>query len=164
MPGKYGWTREVVELSAHHWIEYNSLMRTLNMMKFKSFSVKAVRDAMRVTLENLPMNIPFDVNNRFPDDAIYLDLNHSVPNNLMRQMVTALDLSDRDNEKGRHEPDAQRLRAYSNLEDAKVAFYQALYAFLDLLGSLPADSAYVVGAYTQLSFEKQFRLTWTPSA
>lgn len=136
-------------------------MRTMQMLKMKSYSVKAVREQIRTTIENLPFQTPFTATKRFPESQMYIDLNHSVPNNLLRQMIQALDLSDRSAEKDRKTSDRQSERAYSNFEDAKVAFYQSLYAFLDLVGPLQPYQAYVYGVYTQAAFETENELVWT---
>lgn len=69
---------------------------------------------MRNTLENLQRDLSFGIESRFPDDKIFVDMNHSVPLRIMRQTTIALDLADRQIEKGRSVSDAQELRAYSN--------------------------------------------------
>lgn len=136
-------------------------MHTLNLIKCRSFSVKAVRDTIRTTLENLPMSAPFDTNTRFPEDKIYIDLNHSVPNAYIRQLMMALDYNDRQTEKGRPESDSINARQFSNMEDAKVAFYQSVYNLLDLCGPMMPEQAHVYGVYTRLTFEETFNLKWT---
>lgn len=135
-------------------------MRTLQMLKFKSFSVKAVRDMMRTTLDNLPFDVPFSATSRFPTNEMYIDLSHSVPNAYLRQLIQALDLADRQIEKDRSMPPELQRRLYSNFEDAKVSFYQALYALIDLVGPLQPYQAYILGVYTQSSFEVEHELAW----
>lgn len=157
----YGWTTEALLLESHHWMEYAPLMTIMNTFKFKQFSVKANRDAMLTTLQNLQHNTPFSPSNRFPESKIYIDLNHSVPMRLLQQLTRALDYSDRQTEKGRSTTDHEKDRSYSNFEDAKVAFYSSVDAILDLIGPLPIESAHIFGIYVQSSFESEHDLLWT---
>jgi hypothetical protein len=105
----------------------------LNDFKFNAFSVKAQRGHMRTTLANMNKNASFSRTTRFPEDGVFIDMNHSVPLRLIRQLTAALDLSDRQTEKGR-DTEKNQTRAYSNFEDAKVAFYTAVDGLLDLCG------------------------------
>lgn len=157
----YGWHTEALMLSSHHWMEYTALMTVMNRFKCKQFTRKNIRDEMLTTLENLQIDLPFSPNDRFPEDKIYIDLNHSVPSRILMQLTSALDLSDRQQEKGRPGPDAVDVRSYSNLEDAKLAFYASVRAFLDLVGPLAIERAHIVGVYTRGSFESEHSLTWT---
>lgn len=156
----YGWKNEILLLTSHHWMEYTAFIRVINSFKFKPFSVKAVRDNMRTTLENLQNDIPFSVGSRFPDQKLYIDLHHSVPLQLLKQVALALDISDRQVEKGRHETDTKTDRAYSNFEDAKLAFGSAVSALLDLIGPLPIEAAHIFGVYTRDTFESEHTLKW----
>lgn len=159
---KYGWTHECELLASHHWMPFRSFMHVINSCKYKSFSVKAQRELMRTTLENLPVTCPFDETIRFPDSHIYIDLHHSVPSRIMRQLTMAPDHSDRQTEKGRNVPDGIDIRAYSNFEDAKVAFYSSVDQLLDICGRFAIEDCHIFGIYIQLSFENQHDLVWTP--
>lgn len=156
----YGWHNEALLLSDHQWVNWGTFLHILNSFKYKQYSVAANRDEMRNQLANLTTSAPFSDTTRFPD-SIYIDLNHSVPNNLMRQMLSALDFKDRQAEKGRAEPDALQTRMFSNLEDAKTAFYRALFQFVDIGGQYPIERMYIVGIFTRGSFERVYELVWT---
>nr|AUT77207.1 capsid [Culex pipiens-associated Tunisia virus]AUT77211.1 ORF4 capsid [Culex pipiens-associated Tunisia virus] len=158
---KYGWTHECELLASHHWILFRNFLHIMNSFKYKSFSVKAQRDLMRTTLENLQISCPFSASIRFPDNEIYIDLHHSVPSRLMRQLTMALDFSDRQTEKGRSVPDSIDIRVFSNFEDAKVAFYSSIDQLLDIVGRFAIEDCHIVGVYIQSSFEKQYSLTWS---
>lgn len=157
----YGWTTEALLLSTHHWVEYAAFMRVIGSFKYKQFSVKAVRDSMLTTLANLEYDTPFAVDKRFPQNKLYIDLSHSVPLKILQQLTKALDYSDRQTEKGRSTTDQEKNRAYSNFEDAKVAFYTAVDQLIDLIGPFPIEAAHIYGIYTQTSFETEKQLVWT---
>lgn len=157
----YGWKNEIILLQSHHWMDYPAFIRVINSFKFKPFSVKAVRDTMRTTLENLQNDIPFSESTQFPDKKIYIDLHHSVPLQLLKQLALALDISDRQVEKGRNETDVKADRAYSNFEDAKLACASAISALLDLVGPLPIENAHIFGVYTRATFESEHSLSFT---
>nr|QHA33753.1 putative capsid protein [Atrato Virga-like virus 5]QHA33757.1 putative capsid protein [Atrato Virga-like virus 5] len=157
----YGWTHECELLSSHQWISFRNFIHILNGFKFKAFTVKAQRDLMRSTLENLPIIPPFSASTRFPDNGVYFDLHHSVPARILRQLVMALDYSDRQTEKGRSHTDAVDIRAFSNIEDAKVAFYSAVDSLIDICGRFPIEDCHIFGVYIQSSFETVFDLKWT---
>lgn len=157
----YGWHNEALLLSTHHWLEYEAFIHIINGFKFKSFSVKASRDLMRTTLENLPRSLSFSTSTRFPVDAIFIDLHHSVPMRTLRTLTMALDYSDRQTEKARDRSYAIDSRNFSNMEDAKVAFYSAVDQLLDLVGPMPIEQAHVYGVYLQNTFEHEHNLAWT---
>lgn len=159
--GKYGWTHECELLASHHWLSYRNFLHVLNSFKYKAFSVKAHRELMRTTLENLPVSCPFSSSTRFPANEIYIDLHHSVPCRLMRQLIMSLDFSDRQTEKGRNVPDNIDVRVFSNFEDAKVAFYSCVDQLLDLCGRFAIEDCHIFGVYIQGSFENQNSLVWT---
>lgn len=161
MAGKYGWSHECELLTTHHWLAFRNFMHVLNAFKYKPFSVKAQRDIMRTTLENLQVTCPFGDTERFPQNGIYIDLHHSVPSRLMRQLVMALDYSDRQTEKGRSVPDSIDIRSFSNFEDAKVAFYSSVDQLLDICGRFAIEDCHIFGVYIRGSFENQYDLTWT---
>lgn len=159
--GKYGWTHEAELLQTHQWIKYSTWIRILTSFKFLPFSVKAQRDFIRTTLQNLAGDPPFSFETRFPDAGIYIDLSHSVPHNLVRNLILSLDVSDRQAEKERSETDHQKNRLLSNLEDARVAFYRNLYQLLDLGGSFAIEDLHSYGIYIRSSFEDKHLLKWT---
>lgn len=142
-------------------MDYLAFMTTLNMFRFKNFSVKANRDTMATTLANLQINVPFAKETRFPDEGIYIDLNHSVTIRLMALMMKALDYSDRQTEKGREVTNEEKNRSFSNFEDAKVCFYNTLNQILNLVGPLDIERVHIVGVYVQTSFESEDGLKWT---
>lgn len=156
----YGWHNEATILSYHHWMKYNAFLDIMDKFRFKSFTVKANRDIMRTTLENLASQVPFSVETRFPKDHIYIDLHHSVVSGLLRQLSLCLDISDRQVEKDRIDKSdsAFTARTQSNMEDAKVAFYSVMHNIIDLIGTLTIEQAHIVGVYTQGSFEEVHRL------
>ncbi|APT35497.1 ORF5 [Adelphocoris suturalis virus] len=156
----YAWHNEALILQTHHWCLYNSFLNVIRRARYISFSVKAQREGVRNALENMQINLPFSVNNRFPDEAIYIDLDHSVPSRLLTQIMLALDFSDRQAEKGRVIPDSVEVRSYSNFEDAKVAYYQAVGNFIDLVGPMAVETAHIFGVYTRSSFEAEHSLNW----
>lgn len=123
----YGWHTEAEYLASEHWVSWGNFQRTMNMLRLKDFSIKAVRDEIRVSLQNLGFDPPFTKDSRFPEEGIYINLNHSVPHAHMRQLIQALSLSDRQTEKGRSQPDAPNIREYSNFEDAKVALLSSCF-------------------------------------
>lgn len=157
----YGWHGEAALLQSHHWMAYSSFVSVLHRIRFMSFTVKASRDQIRNILENLAVNTPFSISTRFPDDAIYIDLDHSVPSRLITQIMLAIDLSDRQTEKGRPTADNISQREHSNFEDAKVAYYQAVGNLIDLVGPMKIETAHIFGVYTQGSFESEHGLIWT---
>lgn len=157
----YGWQGEAELLQSHHWVDYSAFVRVLHRIRYAAFSVKASRDMVRNTLENMQVNLPFSVTSRFPDSAIYIDLDHSVPSRLITQLMLALDFSDRQTEKGRAVPDAVDTRSYSNFEDAKVAYYQAVGNLIDLVGPLKVEEAHIFGVYVRTSFESEHGLVWS---
>lgn len=157
----YGWHNEANLLHSHHWVNYGHFVRLLQRYKFMSFSVKAKRTELLTALENMPSDPPFSIDTRFPDDAIYIDMDHSVPSKILMQLSMALDYADRQSEKGRGQPDNIETRAYSNFEDAKTAFYNSLRSLLDLVGPLPIESAHIFGIYVRVNFESEHSLQWT---
>lgn len=116
---------------------------------------------MRTTLENLPISCPFSSNQRFPDNDIHIDLHHSPPCQLMRQLTMKLDYSDRQTEKGRSVSDSIDIRTFSNFEDTKVAFYSSVDQLIDVCGRFAIEDCHIFGVYIQDSFEKQNQLTWS---
>lgn len=156
----YTWTAEANLLLTHQWVDYASFIKIISSFKYRSFSVKAMRDFMRTTLENFPCAIPFAIHKRFPESTIYIDLHHSVPLRILRQLTMALDFSDRQMEKGRNQADSIDARVYSNLEDAKVAFYSAVDQLLDLVGPLAIEDAHIFGVYIRSTFESEHTLGW----
>lgn len=157
----YGWTHEVELLSTDHWVSFNMFKQVINGFRFRSYTVKSERDAMRNELRNLKIKVPFGVDSRFPESEIHINLNHSVPGRLLRNMVLALDISDRQVEKDRPRSDAEDKRVMSNLEDGKVAFYNCLEGLCDLLGSRSIEYGHTLGIYTRLSFESETGLVWS---
>uniref|UniRef100_A0AB38ZKE1 Capsid protein n=1 Tax=Suncus murinus ribovirus 2 TaxID=3139576 RepID=A0AB38ZKE1_9VIRU len=157
----YGWTNQVSLAATHQWVEYSSFMNLIRSFRFKQFSLKSHRDEMMVALQNLQTNLPFSATTRFPDSLIYIDTNHSLVGKMLTQLSLALDYSDRQTEKARNVPDQIDMRQQSNMEDAKVSFYNTVRALLDITGSVPVENAHVFGVYIQLSFEREFNLTWT---
>lgn len=157
----YGWHNEAELLMTHHWMEYATFMAVLRSFKFKAYSVKANRDIMRTHLDNMQPAHPFSINDRFPDDAIYIDLTHSVPSRLLNQLAKSLDYADRQTEKGRAVPDGVEVRTFSNMEDSKVAFYESLEALLDLVGTKRIETCHVVGIYVRGTFEQVYNLIWS---
>lgn len=156
----YGWTHEVALLATDHWVEFAMFKQVINGFRFRSYTVKAERDAMRNELRNLKIRVPFGPDLRFPEADIYINLNHSVPGRLLRNMVMALDISDRQVEKERPRSDAEDKRTMSNLEDGKVAFYNCLEALTDLLGARSVEYGHTLGIYTRISFESETGLVW----
>lgn len=157
----YGWHNQVSLAATHQWVEYMSFMNLLRSFRFRQFSLKAHRDEMMVALLNLQTNIPFSADTRFPENGIYIDLNHSLVARMLTQLSLALDFSDRQTEKGRNVPDSIDTRTSSNMEDAKVSFYNVVRSLLDLTGSVPVESAHVFGVYTRTSFEREYNLIWS---
>ncbi|MFX0618101.1 hypothetical protein ABEL47_22780 [Escherichia coli] len=133
----------------------------INGFRFRSYTVKAERDAMRNELRNLKQHVPFAENSRFPENGIFINLNHSVPGRLIRNMTMALDVSDRQVEKDRPHETGTGKRVLSNLEDGKVAFYNSLEGLTDLLGSRAIEYGHTLGIYIQSTFESETGLTWT---
>lgn len=80
---------------------------------------------------------------------------------LYQQLCSALDLADRQTEKGRSEPDTVKVRELSNFEDSKRSYYTTLTALIDLVGPSPIEGAWIYGVYTRDSFEKRYALNWT---
>lgn len=156
----YGWTHEVEFLSSDQWVEYGLFKQVVNSFRFRSYTVKADRDAMRNELRNLKTKVPFGPTVRFPVNEIHINLNHSVPGRLLRNLTMALDVADRQQEKERAHSEAENKRAQSNLEDGKVAFYNAVEGLTDLLGGRSIGYGHTMGIYTMLSFEKEFGLVW----
>lgn len=157
----YGWTHEVEHLATDHWCEFGVFKMVINGFRFRSFSVKADRDAMRNELRNLKVSVPFGPTLRFSENGIYINLNHSVPGRLLRNLIMALDLSDRQVEKDRPRGEAEDRRIMSNFEDAKVAFYNSIEGLTDLLGSRAIEYGHTLGIYTRLTFEAETGLTWS---
>lgn len=157
----YGWTHEAQLLLHHRWMRYGDFLGALEFMRFLPFSVKAKRDEALTRLNNLRIDVPFSEQSRFSDADIYIDLNHSVPLRCLRQLTTALDFSDRQTEKGRESSDSEKLRKFSNFEDAKVAFSAAVEQLLDMDGTLQIEKLHTIGIFTQLTFEHTFGLVWT---
>lgn len=157
----YGWTHEVQLLSTDHWIDFGVFKMVINGFRFRSFTVKAERDAMRNELRNLKFRVPFGVDSRFPESEIFINLNHSVPGRLIRNITMALDISDRQIEKDRPRHEAEDKRTMSNLEDAKVAFYNNVEGLCDLLGSRAVEYGHTLGIYTRITFEAETGLVWT---
>lgn len=152
----YAWGNEVEALSGHLWYNYRDLQTALNFVRFKSFTVKASRDIIRATLENVRQVNPFTKDDRFPDTGVYIDMNHSVPNAYLTQILSALDFADRQNEKGRVVHDKLEERFYSNFEDSKVAYMKGLYGLMDLGHSRAVEKLHVVGIYVRNSFEAEW--------
>lgn len=157
----YGWTHEVEHLSTDHWVEFGMFKQVVNGFRFRSYTVKAERDAMRNELRNLKLNVPFGENTRFPSNGIYINLNHSVPGRLLRNLIMALDVSDRQVEKERAHSEHSSNRVMSNLEDGKVAFYNSLEGLTDLLGSRAIEYGHTLGIYTMITFESETGLVWS---
>lgn len=157
----YGWHNEASLIATHHWLEFNSFKTVFRSFRFKQFSLKSHRDEMMVTLANLPVYLPFAIDKRFPDDGIFIDLDHSLVSRMIAQLTMALDFADRQTEKGRAVPDNIDTRIYSNMEDAKVSFYNVIRSLLDISGPVPVESAHVFGVYVRTSFEREFSLTWS---
>jgi len=157
----YGWHTEAEYLRTDHWINWGNFQRTMNMIRLKDFSVKAVRDEIRTTLQNMPIDPPFSKASRFPEEGIFINLNHSVPHSMVRQLIQSLSFSDRQTEKGRSQPDGTSTREFSNLEDAKVAFYHSVFKLCDLYAGKNPEHAHIVGIYTQSTFEYIHGLTWS---
>lgn len=57
----------------------------------------------------------------------------------------ALDYSDRQAEKGRSHTDSVDVRSFSNLEDAKVAFYSSVDSLFDICGRFPIEDCHIFG-------------------
>lgn len=157
----YGWTHEVALLATDHWIEFGMFKQVINGFRFRSYTVKAERDAMRNELRNLKVRVPFGPDLQFSASEIYINLNHSVPGRLLRNLVLALDISDRQIEKERPRSDAEDKRNQSNLEDGKVAFYNAIESLTDLLGGRAIGYGHTLGIYTRITFESETGLVWT---
>lgn len=157
----YGWTHEVAHLASDHWCEFGMFKQVINGFRFRSYNVKAERDAMRNELKNLKVRVPFGPTLQFPENEIYINLNHSIPGRLLRNLVLALDTSDRQIEKDRPRSDGEDKRAFSNLEDGKVAFYNAVEGLTDLLGGRQIEYGHTLGIYTRGTFEAETGLVWT---
>lgn len=56
----YKWHTEAVLLRTYHWVEYSHFHAILISFRARKYSIKAVRDQMLTTLENLPHIHPFD--------------------------------------------------------------------------------------------------------
>lgn len=162
----YGWSNEATLISYHHWLPYESFLNMICKFRFMSFSTKANRDIMKITLENLANSVPFSQNTRFPSGKIYIDLHHSVVSAHLRQLSLALDISDRQLEKERTDLGKGGISKHyqSSSEDAKVAFYSAMHNIVDLVGNLDIEHAHVVGVYITSSFESEYRLVWNNEA
>lgn len=160
-PG-YKWHTECIDLVAQHWMDYTDFLKLMNSFKFKAFSRKAVREQILTTLDNLESRPPFSPSKRFPEDSLYINLNHSVPSKYLERLASCLDSNDRQQEKGRtdHVNDE---RAFSNMEDAKVCFYTTIRSILDMTGSLAVEDMHIFGIYTQTTFEAVNRLVWSTS-
>lgn len=157
----YGWTHEVQLLATDHWMEFGMFKMVINGFRFRSYTVKAERDAMRNELRNLKFKVPFGVDLRFPEAEVFINLNHSVPGRLLRNIVMALDVSDRQIEKDRPRSDPEDKRILSNLEDGKVAFYNNLEGLCDLLGARAVEYGHTLGIYTRNTFESETGLVWS---
>lgn len=61
-------------------------------------AVQANRDNALEFIDELAEPPPFDPNTRFPDETIYVDLNHSYVSSRLRAMIAALSFKDSQNE------------------------------------------------------------------
>lgn len=124
----YGWTTQAMEFEAHGWVSFRNFKATLRSMAFKNMAVQANRDAALEALDELAQPPPFDTNTRFPDNAIFVDLDHSYVATRLRAMTAALSYKDRQNElnRGVSTPiPGVETKLLANLNDAILSFSYA---------------------------------------
>nr|UTQ79659.1 hypothetical protein 3 [Myzus persicae nege-like virus 1] len=164
---KYGWTLEAALIDTHNWVSLKTYRMALKSITFKNIGVQANRDAVLQVLDGLGSPVtPFDVSKRFPDNEIWVDLDHPYINTHFRTIVAACSYKDRQNEKNREVstpiPSVEN-KLFSNLNDAIVAFGHAVSQLRQAHIGYAVEDQHIFGIYTQTSFEQQTGLIWNPA-
>jgi len=160
----YGWTTQLLDFEAHGWVEIRTFKATLRSMAFKNMDVQANRDAALTSLEDMVCPPPFDEKTRFPDQAIFVDLDHSYNSTRLRALVAASSYKDRQNEmnEGISTPNpAVETRLNNNMSDALLAFSYACNEMRQAHGGYDIEDQHIFGIYTRASFEASISLVWT---
>lgn len=142
----WDFSREV--LAAQRFCPYVTLMDFVTQHRFLQFNVKANRDRIRSDYMAIPCSAPFNQSVRFPE-AIYVHLDHPAIDGWLTQMLQALDLPDRQIEKGNGSSDSADAKRSAN-----VAFNE-LHKLLINTEQLVSN-----GIYNRASFETKYGLTW----
>lgn len=157
----YGWHTEAAERSDHNWCRYGKFKTNIRNLFTKNISVQAVRDEVMSVLGGIRDITPFSSNTRFPNDQIWVDLDHPFVIDRFRIIMGAASYKDRQNEKARGVPEHVEVRLYSNIEDAKVAYYRAIQDLLTAHVGCSVETMHIYGFYVRVSFESESQLTWT---
>lgn len=154
LPGYYT-TTDYRFVFDSRYVLLRTLMSTLNMMRFKSFSVKANRDLMLTALDNMPLEEVYRGQYQRIKDAVFVDLGHSVIDAYLIQLASTLDWSNRDVEKGR----PSQIH-YDRFEDAQRSFTTTLQSLTNLVNCRTVNKQYMVGIFDRQSFERYFQIYW----
>lgn len=125
----------VQELQLRGWVEMSLFLRHTSSLRMLSSQKKA--DLIQETIKNLDKKAPFSVNERFPKEGIFVDLNHENVVVCMKEFYSAV-------------------TACKEPSEQKMLYDKLMQVWDDVAG----DSMHLYGLFTRDSFEKYFRLTW----
>jgi len=143
----------------------------------KNITVQTDCDAILEFIDELPnKNAPFGVTERFPENKIYVDLNHNHNVNNLRLMTiaactsikdlqnikTSNNLNHQKSHRGNsaHMPSVEEFRIYyKHINDAIVSYTHAVHN-LFAPHNIGINDQHMFGIYTRASLEKQCSLVW----
>ncbi|CAI6360860.1 unnamed protein product [Macrosiphum euphorbiae] len=168
----YEWTLVAEDFESHSWCELGPSRRAVRGIMTKNMTVQTDCDAILKFIDELPnKNSPFSVTERFPENKIYVDLNHYHNVNNLRLMTIAactfkglqnVKTLNHQNGRGRNSaptPLVEDRIYYKQVNDAIVSYSHAVHN-LFAPHSICINDQHIFGIYTRASFEKQCSLVW----
>lgn len=152
-------TFAVVEMESHGWVELKTFRSTLRSILYKILANQSsgiFAAAAIVTMVKNAQSAPFDVDIRFPDESIYVDIDHSYVSSRLIAITKALNACRRRCQEEEREGD----RCYYHYD---VSEFQSLENAAKELISPKVSSDFLqksdminFGFYTRESFESNF--------
>nr|WNV36301.1 coat protein [Rubber tree latent virus 2] len=160
----YGWTNEVDLIAAQDWISIDNFTRLLSQLEGINYSVKSQRDNALEMMNNSRTIAPFGEKQRFPDKGAWMHLYTYPQLGLWTDIKQLLGISDRASEVGLPSATSSAdtlARRDRNYHDQHKSYTEKLKALKNLV--VPNESIEQMatrGIYIQLTFEKEYSLTW----
>lgn len=142
------------------WYEATELMRTINLVSRKNFSVVEQRAAALQELDNMATDAPFDAQRRFPEHGKYV---REISGDWMRkfaQLRAALGTKDRHQEKSEGAAGSATGMAGGREMSTRSAEADALVAFSNVCMQIKFQLKDRQNLYGREKFEQDFNLNW----